>query len=350
MDVMRGITVAAMIVVNNAGGDVSYAALRHSVWNGLTPCDLVFPFFLFIMGVSTYISLKKSEFKPSGPLLRKITRRAALLLIVGLCLNTLDLACGGDFDIPGHLRLTGVLQRIAVCYFLAALAALYIPHRRIPYLAAALLAAYAVLLLAGGGYAADGTGLLSRTDRLLLGEGHLYVKSPVDPEGIPGTVSSLAHTLLGFMAGAALFDKSKPLSERVACLFCAGFLSAAAGYVLSGVLPVNKRVWSPSYVLVSCGLAASALAALTCVTDIWGKRKWSRCFVFYGTNPLFLYVASEILSAVIVPAGLKARCYGVVVRLVPDFCAASLVYSLLFTLVFGLAGYVLYKKKIFIKL
>lgn len=116
LDVLRGITVAGMIVVNNAGGKMSYDYLRHSAWNGLTPCDLVFPFFLFIMGISTYLALRKFQFRPSGTVIRKIWKRTFLILLIGVALHWFDSACDGDFWSFGHLRLTGVLQRIALCY------------------------------------------------------------------------------------------------------------------------------------------------------------------------------------------------------------------------------------------
>lgn len=349
LDVLRGITVVGMILVNNAGGKLSYDSLRHSAWNGLTLCDLVFPFFLFIMGISTCIALRKFQFRPSAAVIRKIVRRTLLILLIGWGIHWFHFACEGDFFPFAHLRLTGVLPRIALCYCVVSFIALYVRSKYIPRLIALLLAGYALLLLWGNGYAADSTNLLAVIDRTLLGAGHLYQKSPIDPEGLTGTLSAIAHTLIGFCCGRLILGK-EPLERKTLKLFVAGFLLMACGFVLTEALPLNKRVWSPTFVLVTCGLAAMLQAALLYFIDLREKKNWCRFFEIFGVNPLFLYVLSEVAAIVIGATGSKPALYGSIHRLIADPYLASAVYALAFTLLMGACGYPLYKKKIYIKI
>ena len=176
LDVLRGITVVGMILVNNSGGKLSYDSLQHSAWNGLTLCDLVFPFFLFIMGVSTYIALGKFHFQASGSVVRKILKRTLVILCIGWAIHWFHFICDGDFFPFAHLRLTGVLPRIALCYCVVSFVALYVNHKYIGWIIGCLIAGYAVLLCIGNGYAPDDTNLLAIIDRNVLGADHLYHK------------------------------------------------------------------------------------------------------------------------------------------------------------------------------
>lgn len=349
LDVLRGITVAGMILVNNAGGRLSYAPLRHTAWNGLTPCDLVFPFFLFIMGVSTYISLNKFGFRPSSQVVRKIWKRTLLILCIGWAIGWLDHACEGDFFPFAHLRILGVLQRIALCYCVVSFVALYVSHKCMPALAAVLLAAYTYIIYAGNGYACDETNILAVIDRAIFGEAHLYAKSPIDPEGFVSTLSAIAHTLIGFGCGHIIV-KMQPTKKKVLWLFLLGVLLTNVGLLLVDVLPLNKRIWSPTFVLVTCGLASVLLAVLMFLIDIKDKQRWCRFFVIFGVNPLFLYVLSEVLGIVMGNFGLKSAAYAGILAVIPDEYLASLVYALCFMLALGGVGWPLYRKRIYIKL
>lgn len=350
LDVLRGMTVAGMIIVNNAGGRLSYDSLRHSVWNGLTPCDLVFPFFLFIMGISTYIALRKWDFTPSAPLLRKVARRTVLILLIGWAIHWLECAWDGNWLPVDDLRLTGVLTRIALCYGMASLLALYVSHRHLPVIAAGLLVGYALILWWGNGYQTDETNLLGQIDRMLLGAGHLYRKSPIDPEGLVGTLPALAHTLIGVGCGRILLRKEETLERRTIRLFVTGFLLLAGGYLLIEAMPLNKRIWSPTFTLATCGAAALLLATLTYYVDLLGRRDWCRCFEVFGVNPLFLYVLSEVGAIVVGKTDIKEAIYTQLAALISNPYLASAIYSLLFTAVMAAAGYVLYRKKIYIKI
>ena len=350
LDVLRGITVFGMIVVNNAGGEYSYDSLQHSVWNGLTPCDLVFPFFLFIMGISTYIALRKFQFQPSAAVIRKIVRRTALIFLIGWGIYWFEFACEGDFFPFAHIRILGVLPRIALCYGIVSLLALYVRPKGLAWIAGFLLLGYAFLLHFGNGYAQDaGVNILAVWDTNVLGYEHLYHKSPVDPEGLTSTLSAIAHTIIGFLCGRLIME-TKDLNQKIIKLFVAGFLLAAIGFLLVEWLPLNKRVWSPSYALVTCGLAAMLQAALLYFIDAQGRKHWCRFFEVFGVNPLFLYVLSELTAVVLNVTEWKPVLYGGIHSVISNPYLASAVYSLLFVGVMGAIGYPLYKKKIYIKI
>lgn len=349
LDVLRGITVVGMILVNNGGGKLSYDSLRHSAWNGLTLCDLIFPLFLFIMGISTYIALSKFQFQPSAPVVKKILKRTLLILCIGWAIHWFDFICEGEFFPFAHLRLMGVLPRIALCYCAASFIALYVRHRYIHYMIGGLLVGYAVLLLAGNGYVEGESNILALIDQKLLGAEHLYRKSPIDPEGLISTLSAIAHTLIGFCCGSLILQKA-PLEQRTLRLFVAGFLLMACGFVLTEALPLNKRIWSPTFVLVTCGLAAMLQATLIYFIDLKEQKQWCRFFEIFGVNPLFLYVLSEVVAIVIGATGCKPVLYEGIHAWVTNEYLASLLYALLFTGVMGACGYPLYKRKIYIKI
>lgn len=349
LDALRGITVAGMILVNNAGGKVSYAPLQHSAWNGLTPCDLIFPFFLFIMGISTYISLNKFNFRVSSQVVTKLLKRTFLILCIGWAIGWFDHACEGDFLPFAHLRILGVLQRIALCYCAVSFIALFMNHRFIPTLTIVLLIGYTFILYKGNGYACDESNVLSILDRQLFGEAHLYHKSPIDPEGFVSTLSAIAHTLIGFYCGK-LIVKTQQIERKVVLLFLTGFMLMSIGFLFADLLPLNKRIWSPTFVLVTCGLASMLLATLMYFIDIRERQQWCRFFVIFGVNPLFLYVLSEVLAIVMGSFGLKAAVYAAIHSVMPDAYIASALYAICFTLIMGAVGYPLYRNRIYIKL
>ncbi len=348
LDILRGITVAGMILVNNGYGE-SFEMLQHVEWNGMTPCDLVFPFFLFIMGVSTYLSLSKSGFRPSAPVIRKILRRTVLLFAIGLAINWFDHAIEGDFLCFGHLRIWAVLQRIALCYGIVSVYALLVSHKWIVPTIIALLVVYSAILIWGNGYAEDASNILARVDLSLFGYDHLYHKSPVDPEGLLGTISSVAHVLIGFYCGS-LIKQRQSVKDKVLALFFLGAILAMGGYLLSYGLPLNKRIWSPSYVMVTCGMAASLLALLMTIIDIRGHRRWTTFFQVFGINPLFLYVASEFFAILFGHLGISNAVYEAIHSVIPHLQFASLGYAVSFVLFNFLLGYVLYRRRIYIKL
>ncbi|MDE6490704.1 MAG: heparan-alpha-glucosaminide N-acetyltransferase domain-containing protein [Muribaculaceae bacterium] len=367
LDIMRGITIAGMILVNNAGSGTRYAPLAHAEWNGLTPTDLVFPFFMFIMGISTYISLRKFDFRPTAATIWKIIRRTVVIFAIGLGLAWLGLFLHGILSEASlaeavfcfdRIRILGVLPRLALCYGMAAIIAVTLPHRMLPALIATMLAAYAAILILGNGYDCDAGNILSRVDRALLGENHMH-RPEFDPEGILSTLPSVAHVLIGFWCGILMIQASDN-NQRIRRLFIIGTILTFAGFMLDYGLPVNKKVWSPSFVLVTCGMASSSLALLIWIIDIKGRRRWCTFFRVFGMNPLFLYVLAAVMAmaagAVKVmsagePVSVKRWFYdNVLLTSLHDPYVASLAYSILFVLANWIIGYILYKKKIYIKI
>lgn len=352
LDVLRGLTVFGMILVNNGYGP-SFSPLHHVRWNGMTPCDLVFPFFLFMVGVSIYLSLSRHAGEEG--LTRRILRRTLILFVLGVALHAWDMIIWGDAaSIPGHLRIWGVLQRIALSYCGAALLFKATRGRHLWPAIIALLALYAVILIVGNGYSEDpATNWLARVDRALFGD-HLYVKAldgrtPVDPEGLVGVIAGVAHALIGVACGRALMT-GRDTAGRVMRLLVIAASMGIIGYLLSYGLPLNKRIWSPSYTLVTCGLAASLLGILTYVIDIQGNSRWCRPLQWFGVNALGIYTLSEMLPSVIGQLGLSEGIYGGWQSLFGPNEWASLAYALTIDAFMALIAFVLFKKKIYIKI
>lgn len=347
LDVLRGITVAGMILVNNVAGE-TFAPLKHSEWNGMTPCDLVFPFFLYIMGISTYLSLRKFQFKCSKMVVQKIVIRTILIFFIGLCLNWLGNGFEGDWQLS-YLRIMGVLQRIALCYFAVSLLVLFVNHKYTLYYAFCLLAIYTVILLLGNGYATDESNIALHIDRAVWGYKHVYTHFSVDPEGLLGTISAIAHTLIGFWCGRIICMKTTT-REKIMSLLLSGAIFVFAAYLLSFGLPLNKTIWSPSFVLMTCGLASLLQVVLMYVIDIQHKSRWMTPFIVFGVNPLFLYVLSEVSAIVFWQTGIYGTLFDCIHDNVTNSCFASLCFALTIVSTFGFVGLLLYKQKVFIKI
>ena len=358
LDLLRGLTVAMMILVNNGYGE-SFSQLRHKEWNGMTVCDLVFPFFLFMVGISTYLSLRKTQFHATTAVLQKIFKRAVLLFLIGLGINWFDHAIGGDVLCFGHLRIWAVMQRIALCYLAASLFAVYANHKYTIPTIVALLAVYTLIITLGNGYAYDAeANILAQADLRLFGYDHLYHKSPVDPEGLLSTIPAIAHTLIGFLCGKLVCSKVSP-KEKVRNIFIFGALLTIAGFALSLWLPLNKRIWSPSYVLATCGLAMLLLSLIIKIEQTTpliqrdgqgGGSAVVVAFLVFGMNPLFLYVLSELMAIVFGHFGISEWLFNSIHSVVSAPKWASLCYALTFVFINWLVGYILYRKKIFIKI
>lgn len=350
LDILRGMTVAGMIFVNNGYGE-SFKMFNHAEWNGMTVCDIVFPFFLFIMGVSTYLSLSKYNFTATMPAVVKILRRTVMLFFLGVFIHWFDHAVWGDPWCFNHLRIWAVLQRIALCYCGVSLFALFCNHKYTVHTIITLLVVYAAILIWGHGYENDSaTNILARVDISLFGKEHLYTKQPIDPEGLVGTISGIAHALIGFYCGM-LIKKADSINKKLISLFLVGTVLVFAGYLLSFGLPLNKRIWSPSYVLVTCGMASLLLGLLMYVIDVKGKTRWAQPFHVFGVNPLALYAASELLVIIGWRFNIPEYIYTAVRFCVPfDPRITSACYALVIVGILYAIGYVLWKRKIYVKL
>lgn len=327
IDALRGITVAAMLLVNNPGdwGHV-HAPLLHSDWHGCTPTDLIFPFFLFIVGVSIALALSPRLERGEAPaqLRRAVLMRGARIVGLGLLLH---LCAWWALDLP-HYRVMGVLQRIGLCFAAAGLIALHLRPRAQWGLLAALLLGYWGLLAWGGSYAPFDN-LASRLDSAVLGA-HLYQLDPAngrghDPEGLLGTLGALATTLLGLRAGDRLRRGALPR------LWLAGAAALALGFAWSWWLPINKNLWTPSYVLWSGGFALWALALCHVLID---RRGWPALGRAFGVNAIAAYAGSAFGFYALAALGWLAPVYqyGFARWLTPRFgpYLPSLLYAIAF--------------------
>ncbi len=320
LDILRGLSIAGMILVNNPGTwNVAFPALRHEPWVGCTAADLVFPFFVFIVGAAMSFSLAKVQSRWSGALWGKILLRTLLLFLVGVLLNAFpfypfpakpDLSFWEN--VTRHyeqLRLFGVFQRIALCYLLGAILILLLRQSKLILLALiALIATHWYLLVQLGdphalpyhgaegvfSLAGQGAGAL---DEWLVGGSHVYrgYGVPFDPEGLLGCLTGAATVLLGYLAGGILRQSSSH-AHSAARLYSMGLLCLLAAYLLSSELPVIKALWTGSYVLQAGGWSMIVLALLIYLADIAGKA-W--CFAplkVMGYNPLVAYILAHLLA------------------------------------------------------
>ena len=310
LDAFRGATIAAMILVNNPGSwSHIFPPLEHASWNGWTPTDLVFPFFLFIVGVALVFSLnKRIEGNDRSKALPRIFRRTVILFLLGLFLNGFPFfTFSPHFGLHSHLahiRIPGVLQRIALCYLGASLLFLYVPHRKLPWITAGILLGYWALmgLVPAPGAGAPGgkdANPAAWLDRLLLG-GHLWAYSKTwDPEGILSTFPALVTTLFGVSAGRMFFQEYSPV-ERTARLMVRGALLVVLGYVWNWFFPINKNLWTSSYAVFTAGQAFCALGLFYWFADVHGKKSWTFPLVVYGRNAITVFVMSGVLGRLLV--------------------------------------------------
>ena len=361
LDVFRGATMAAMIVVNNPGNSSAYRILRHADWNGWTPTDLIFPFFLFIVGVSLALSSRSRLLKGDSRhhLLVHAVQRTVLLFGIGLLLN---------FSLPlSSWRIPGVLQRIALCYLAAAVITLYTSRRaRIIWIAGLLLGYWAVIrFIPVPGYGVPGSevpllhpdgNLASWLDRLFV-PGRLF-EGTRDPEGILSTFPSIASVLVGVSVGDWL-PAARTTPKQPAAMAFTGFLLLLAGEVWSLWFPINKKMWTSSYVLFSAGAALLCLAICYWLIDLRGWHAvWTKPFLIFGMNAITAYVFSELLGIVLWKTHVH---YGRRLMSMQDFIyrqafsaiqpkpIASLAYSLSFLVVCFLPLWWMFRKKIFLK-
>ncbi|MRR14878.1 MAG: DUF5009 domain-containing protein [Deltaproteobacteria bacterium] len=359
LDVLRGTTIALMILVNTPGSwQYVYAPFEHSAWHGCTAADLVFPFFLFAAGVSLFFSQAQYQNALSRQSLWRVGRRTLLIFIIGLFINSYPQWLT-DY---AHLRIMGVLQRIALAYGLAALLVLCVPRRLLPGAGAFILLAYWGILYFFGGsdpYSLSGNATIP-LDRAILGESHLYrgFGIPFDPEGILSSLPAAVTVVIGYLAGRMLCETE--IGRVPLGLMFHGLAAVFAGYVWGYVFPINKPLWTSSYVLYTAGLAALAFAVLIYIIEQKGYRKWTVLFSVFGMNPLFLFVLSilwgKTLRQVIgIPAGDGTATAGSTWvyqnMFVPwaGLMNGSLAYALTHVVLIWLVGYALFKLRIFIK-
>lgn len=355
LDVFRGMTIAFMIIVNTPGTwSHVLAPLRHAKWHGCTPTDLVFPSFLFIAGVAVYYSLKKYNFEFSGPSLFRILRRVALIFAAGLFLNIFP-----HFDRDySTLRILGVLQRIALAYGLGAIIVLLVKRNYIWIVTAIILLGYWALMYFLGGsdpYSLEGN-LATRVDAAILGANHLYngFGVPFDPEGLVSTIPAVGTVLLGFMAGN-LIGSFGTSWKTVGYLAAIGAALVAAGLVWGQFFPINKPIWTSSYVLYAGGIGMILLSLLFMIIDIWGLQGWTGFFNTFGTNPMFTYLLAGIWTKTMLAVKIgEVTLYNWIFThlcspLFAEQKIASLMFALIQVCIIWAFGYILYRRKIILR-
>ena len=384
LDVFRGATVALMILVNNPGSWAHiYAPLEHAPWHGVTPTDLVFPFFLFAVGNAMAFVLPKLEAAGESVFWKKITRRTVLIFLIGLFLNWFPFIKWDNEHLVGKpwayvtadgkiagVRIFGVLQRIALCYFFASVIAHYFKQKGAFVVSAFILLAYWFLCIAAN--PADSFSLAgwfgTKIDLVLVGEAHIYKGegTSFDPEGLMSIFGAIVQVIFGYLAGSYILQKGKT-AEMVNGLFVAGCVLIFTGYCWDMVFPINKKIWTSSYTIYTTGLAILILAVMINLIEFKGwKGKWSSFFDVFGKNALFIFVMSGVLPRLLaliqIPGGIAPN--GKPIYLTPfnwfyeNVCKpilpiepkiGSLVYALCFITMMWSFAWLLDKKKIYIK-
>lgn len=360
LDVFRGITIAAMLLVNNPGSwSHVHPPLRHAEWHGWTPTDLIFPFFLFIVGVAMTYSFGKRLRAGADRrrLLVKAARRAAVLVVLGLLLHAFP---WWDVDLES-LRLPGVLQRIGVAYFAASMVVLYTSSKgRVAATFALLLGYWAIMALVpvpgyGAGNLTPEGNPAAYLDRLVFGTEHLWQYSRTwDPEGLLSTLPAVASVLAGVLAGHWIRGPRGP-ARTTAGLLTAGIAAIAAGSLWGTIFPINKNLWTSSYAVFTSGMALLFLAICYWMVDVRRWRGWTGPFVFFGMNAIAAYFLSGIFARITtmieVADGVSLKTW-VYEHLFASWAGpvhGSLAYALVFVLIWLGPMWVLYRKRIFLK-
>jgi predicted acyltransferase len=363
LDAFRGATIAGMILVNNPGSwSYVYAPLLHAEWHGWTPTDLIFPFFLFIVGVAMPISFGKRLARGDSKrgLARHVVTRSAILFGLGLFM-----ALFPTFSDWGTLRIPGVLQRIGVVYLVASTLYLTLGARgRWSALAVILLGYWALMTLVpvpgfGAGDLSPGGNLGAYLDRLILGQQHLYRADVWDPEGLLSTLPAVGTALLGIFTGEWLVS-DRAAGAKVKGLLVASAVAVALGLLWDLLFPINKKIWTSSYVVFCAGMAGLILGAFYWMIELRARKKWSRPFVIYGMNAIAVFVGSGLLTKTLIkipvaaPDGQSTSVYGWMYRHLFASWAGPLHGSFAFALSYVgfwlFLMWLLYRRRIFIKI
>jgi predicted acyltransferase len=386
LDVFRGITIAGMLLVNNPGTwSAIFPPLEHAEWNGWTPTDLIFPFFLFIVGITTHLSMsaRRARGDDDSALVKQILRRGIIIYLLGFAMAMFPFYQWGAIpSLPNasawdrivfrieHVRLLGVLPRIAIVYMIAGLLSLRTTLKQQIIIIASLLFGYwfAMTLIPVPGENAIGAALLNThdrnlaayLDRLILTTNHTWTGSVTfDPEGPMSTIPAIATAMLGVIAGRWIALKEKPLLERISGLFAAGSIGMVAGLMWNWSFPINKNLWTSSYVIFTAGMACVALATIMWIVDYVNVKWWTRPFVVFGVNPIVAFVGSGVMARLIYTlwhvnyqgksiAIQDAIYQSVFLPWLPPR-VASLAFAITFVLLWYAILLVLYRRKIILK-
>ncbi|NRR30999.1 DUF1624 domain-containing protein [Oxalobacteraceae bacterium] len=360
LDVLRGLTVALMIVVNTPGDDShTFAPLLHALWHGFTPTDWVFPTFLFAVGNALSFALPKYAALGNGAVLAKVGRRSALIFLLGFLLYWFpffasDGADGWMLSPLSATRIPGVLQRIALCFGLASLILHFWKARGgLLFCVASLLGYWAIMAHFGDYTLAGNAG--RALDLLLLGESHLYRGEGLafDPEGVLGTLPATVNVIAGYFAGRLIQQRGQG-GGTLLRLVAAGMACIAVALCWNAVFPINKKLWTSSYVLLTVGLDLLVLPLLIYLIEGRGQRRWTYFFEVFGKNTLFIYLLSELLVVILfrVQVGGQtayAWLYGALFKGIGPAPVSSLLFAVAFMLCCWLVGWIMDRRRIYVK-
>lgn len=365
LDVFRGITVCFMIIVNTPGdGSVSFSPLQHANWHGFTPTDLVFPSFLFAVGNAMSFVMTKWANMTQAQVLGKIFKRTFIIFLLGYLMYWFPFVKyqnGAYVPFPfAETRVFGVLQRIALCYGIASLMLYYLKPKTTYWLASAGLLLYWLLLyVLAPAAAADPLSLeqnaVLQLDKWLIGESHMYHGEGIafDPEGLLSTLPAIANVVAGYAVGKYIRENGYGY-ETLAKLLLAGFALLLAAYFWNLSFPINKKLWTSSFVLHTVGLDLMIIASIVYIIDVLGRKRWAYFFEVFGKNPLFIYLLSEVIAILLwffhTPDGQPM--YQWVYQTFFGFIGGpvgSLLFALAVMMVCWLTGYVMDKRKWYVR-
>lgn len=364
LDVFRGMTVCLMIIVNTTGnGPTTYAPLNHAAWHGFTPTDLVFPSFLFAVGNAMSFVMKKWDTLSQSQVVWKILKRTFIIFLLGYLMYWFPFV---KRDVSGHFvfapfedtRVFGVLQRIALCYGIAALMIYFLKPKVSLIIGVCLLFLYWFLLYAfvDSSHALDRElNLGTLIDKWLLGDKHLYHGEGVafDPEGLLSTMTSVVNVIAGYTVGKYIQEKGNTY-EGLTKLLIAGSLLLFAAYCWNLVFPINKKLWTSSFVLHTVGIDCIVISIIIYIINFKHKTSWTYFFEVFGRNPLFIYLLSELGATLLYffktdpKTSVFAWIYQNIFKHAGDYFGAFL-FAVSFMLLCWLVGYVLDKKKIYVR-
>ncbi len=358
IDVLRGMTIFFMIIVNTPGTwTYVYAPLLHAKWHGCTPTDLVFPFFMYIVGVSMAFSFLKYQTQDRNQWISKVLKRTALIFLVGLLLNWFPFYHKNIAD----LRIFGVLQRIALGFGGAGLLIILLKDKvKLAIATTVILFAYWVVMYWGGStdpYSLEGN-LATWLDVKLFGESHIYkgFGIPFDPEGLVSTITGVAHVLIGYLVGLKVQELSSQKSKLIQHLLPLGIILCVLGLIWNIGFPINKPIWTSSYVLYTTGWATLFLAILIWAIDVKGWQKWTYVFRVFGLNPLASYALSIIFVKIMITifqwegGNLYSALYQNIFQNLFGNYLGSFLFALIFTLFIWLFAWLLYRQNKVIKI
>jgi predicted acyltransferase len=363
LDVFRGMTVCFMIIVNTPGnGDTTFAPLLHASWHGFTPTDLVFPSFMFAVGNAMSFVMKKWNTMSNGEVLGKIFKRTIIIFLLGYLMYWFPFVdwndAGGLSGEPiGNTRIMGVLQRIALGYCAAAIMIRYLKLNTVLRLSLVFLLIYWLVLLMFRG-STDPYDMLTnagtRLDMWLLGPNHLYHGEGVafDPEGVLSTLPAIANVTFGYAAGKWIQEKGNSY-EGLTKLLLAGIVLIFLALCWNNFFPINKKIWTGSFVFLTVGIDCVLLAVLVYVIDFLQIKRFNHFFEVFGKNPLFIYLLSEVCAILLgfIPVGDKSLHQWVFQNVFSHagMYFGSFLFAITFMLFCWLVGYMLDKKKIYVR-